>query len=102
MRGDKKETVYKTDCGRIRTHNEDNVDVFLNEEHNVLAVVADGMGGHRAGDVASDLTLSFLKQQWENLDDETEFSKDTSVAWLDQKIKEANDYVFNYAEKHEE
>ena len=31
----------------------------------VLAIVADGMGGHRAGDVASGMTITELKNQWE-------------------------------------
>ena len=30
-----------------------------------LAIVADGMGGHRAGDVASHMTVMKLKEFWE-------------------------------------
>ena len=29
-----------------------------------LAIVADGMGGHRAGDVASTMTIDMLKESW--------------------------------------
>ena len=45
-----------TDPGRIRPDNEDN----LLAEPNVFAV-ADGMGGHRAGEVASALAVDLLR-----------------------------------------
>jgi len=50
------EAVFKTDRGKVRQHNEDDGGVFPRKE-GILMVVADGMGGHRAGDVASKMTL---------------------------------------------
>lgn len=43
--------VYKTDVGKIRTHNEDSI--LVDESMNIF-LLADGMGGHQAGEVASE------------------------------------------------
>ena len=50
-----------TDIGQRRDNNEDNI---LVDRHHYLAIIADGMGGHNAGEVASqiatDVTSQFL------------------------------------------
>lgn len=46
-----------TDVGRVRTANED---AMLADDHRSLFVVADGMGGHNAGEVASATALEVL------------------------------------------
>ena len=56
----------KTDLGRVRDNNEDKFDFFEPEDPAVLAAkgcfyaVADGMGGHSAGQIACELALKTL------------------------------------------
>ncbi|MDX2503084.1 MAG: protein phosphatase 2C domain-containing protein [Gammaproteobacteria bacterium] len=47
-----------TDVGRARKHNEDNI--RLNQEHS-LFMVADGMGGHQAGEIASKIAADTIE-----------------------------------------
>jgi protein phosphatase len=51
------EIVARTDSGMVREHNEDVV--FINPERG-LVILADGMGGYNAGEVASGIAISFL------------------------------------------
>src|SRR5690242_21778345 len=52
----------KTDLGRVRENNEDKFEYYLPEDEATLAsrgqifLVCDGMGGHAAGQIASELT----------------------------------------------
>lgn len=63
MRGEFRfEAVGVTDVGRQRKHNEDHV--LLRPELD-LFVVADGMGGHNAGDIASRLATTSLRNFYE-------------------------------------
>jgi serine/threonine protein phosphatase PrpC len=48
-----------SDVGRVRDHNEDNL---LVEPALGLLVVADGMGGHAAGEVASQSAVTTLRE----------------------------------------
>ena len=48
-----------TDVGRQRQHNED---TFLVEDEAKLFLVADGMGGHAAGEIASRIAVDSISE----------------------------------------
>lgn len=62
--------AWKTDMGRVRENNEDKCEYYLQEDDAALAskghifVVCDGMGGHEAGQIASELTCKTFLQTY--------------------------------------
>jgi len=76
-----------TDVGLVRAHNEDN---YLADER--LFAVADGVGGHKAGEVASQTAVDTLQR---------EFREPTTDGLIDA-VKTANRTVWNLAEANPE
>ena len=85
-----------TDTGRARNNNEDSVAV---DEPTALVVLADGMGGYNAGEVASGMATSFIKSElgrW--LSEASENATDTDVRRaMDICVDNANRAIFNAA-----
>jgi len=89
------EGYFLTDCGKVRDTNEDAGGVFHNQANQLLAVVADGMGGHQAGEVASQLAVSTIKVGWEQT---TEFTTiNDAEKWIAKIIEETNGKVYEQA-----
>lgn len=93
-------TFYLTDAGKVRSHNEDSVIITKNEAGNYLLAVADGMGGHRAGEVASSLTITHLSKCFN--ESFCNMEKKDAVEWLRAMATEINDIIFDYADMHPE
>jgi len=89
-----------TDTGRVRDHNEDSVIITKNQNNDYLLAVADGMGGHRAGEVASSIAISYLGKHFQ----ETfiNLTKDQAIEWLQDSATEINKLIFSYADNHPE
>ncbi|AZB42891.1 Stp1/IreP family PP2C-type Ser/Thr phosphatase [Bacillus sp. FJAT-42376] len=94
------ETAFRSDIGKVRSHNEDCTGVFFNREQTAFAVVADGMGGHLAGDVASSMAVSAFRKLWE--DSEGITTPEIAEKWLKSKIEEVNLLLFDHARKNPE
>ncbi|MGM9877122.1 MAG: Stp1/IreP family PP2C-type Ser/Thr phosphatase [Bacilli bacterium] len=89
---------YQTDPGKVRSHNEDSVTIVKNQNNELLCVVADGMGGHKAGEVASSLVVNELGKRFGELS--SIGSKEEAVVWLKEIIDEINVKILRYAEEH--
>jgi len=91
----KVKALFKTDTGRIRLNNEDNGGTFVNKDGQYLAIVADGMGGHLAGEVASGMTISLLKDLWEQTDGFK--TAEQAENWLKSSIVQVNKSLFEHS-----
>ena len=89
---------YQTDPGKVRSHNEDSVNIVENASGEKLVVVADGMGGHKAGEVASSLVVNELSKRFSELS--SIGTKEEAVIWLKEIIDEINVKILKYAEEH--
>ena len=87
-------SFYLTDAGMVRDHNEDSVIIVKNDEGSVLMAIADGMGGHSAGEVASSIAISYLgkhfKESFRNM------SKVDTVNWMRDSVDEINTLIFQH------
>ena len=59
---------YGTDVGVVRNDNQDSVFTKIFSNKLGVFIVADGMGGHLAGEVASTMAVESLKESFENLE----------------------------------
>lgn len=89
---------YQTDPGKVRSHNEDSVTIVKNLSNDYLLMVADGMGGHRAGEVASSMAVTHIGSRFQNMS--SLGSKVDAITWLKEIIEEVNTSIIKYAEEH--
>jgi len=92
------ETFYLTDTGKVREHNEDNVIILQNENGEYLLAVADGMGGHRAGEVASAIVINHLTEEFYALD--TLGDKEAAIDFLRDIVTSMNNKIFDYTKEN--
>jgi PPM family protein phosphatase len=92
--------VFMTDRGKVRQHNEDSGGVFYNGHGSRLAVVADGMGGHRAGDVASTMAIKQLQEYWERSGQIG--TPDEAQKWMMEQVSKINERLYEHSNHHEE
>lgn len=93
-------TFYLTDTGRVRSHNEDSVTILKNVSGEYLLIVCDGMGGHRAGEVASSMVVTHFGKRFNELG--TVGTKIDAINWLKDNIREINHNLIVYATENPE
>ena len=93
--------VAQTDTGRVRGNNEDAVTF---DDVARLCVLADGMGGYNAGEIASGMATAFIKSEltrWLS-----EASQQAGARWIQRAIEtcvdNANRSIFNAARTNPE
>lgn len=96
------EIVAETHSGMVRSHNEDSVSY---EAQCGLVVLADGMGGYNAGEVASGITVSVLATEIRHRlqhahpeEKDAASGEELGVALLRENVQKANDSIYRAAQ----
>ncbi|MFC6261476.1 Stp1/IreP family PP2C-type Ser/Thr phosphatase [Levilactobacillus fujinensis] len=84
--------AYRTSIGKQRNDNEDYVDVFTNQAGQHLAIIADGIGGHQGGDVASAMAVSHLGHEFEKTELKT---SSAAQKWITTQITAENQSIID-------
>ena len=83
-------TAGMTDTGRVRSNNEDAYSI-----NNSLLIVADGMGGAAAGEIASSLAIKTISEALKHIsytkDDEVTHAVTRAILKADKEIKKQTD-----------
>lgn len=89
-------TAYQTDIGKQRSQNQDRVRVFHND-NNLLAIVTDGIGGNRSGDVAATIAIDQLGHQFMVAQPQ---SAQEAKEWFQEQVLAANDLILKKSQEN--
>ncbi len=88
------EYSYLTDPGKVRDHNEDSVTIVKNSSGEILMAVADGMGGHKGGEIASSIAITNIGKRF--MATSTVGNKEDAIAFIKEIVSEANMMLYKY------
>lgn len=94
------EFSYLTDPGQVRDHNEDSVTIVKNNSGEILMAVADGMGGHKGGEIASSIAITHIGKRF--IDTSSVGNKEDAINFLKEIVSEANMLLYRYTEENPE
>ena len=94
------EFSYLTDPGQVRDHNEDSVTIVKNGSGEILMAVADGMGGHKGGEIASSIAITHIGKRF--IDTSSVGNKEDAINFLKEIVSEANMLLYKYTEDNPE
>lgn len=81
-----------TDVGLVRTKNEDSMEIRQNKLGHHLVLVADGMGGHNAGNVASKMAAKIIAENFSKIDKPIDYK-----VFVEKVTKLANHEIYKAA-----
>ncbi|WP_342275712.1 PP2C family protein-serine/threonine phosphatase [Spiroplasma endosymbiont of Nebria brevicollis] len=88
---------YKTDIGNYRKNNQDAALYIANKTGQSLAAVCDGLGGHKCGEIASNMAINMLKKFFQTTDF-TKLKHDMQIhAWLQTQIDTIHEAMYEYS-----
>lgn len=91
------DVAYRTDVGKIRQKNEDAVLTLFDSNNDIfVCAVADGMGGHKGGGMASSTALNILRKKLISLDGH---KLEEYVSSLEEIITSINDEILEQSNK---
>ena len=87
-----------TDVGQRRTNNQDYANQYKNKAGKSMVLLADGMGGHRAGNIASEMAVTDLGAAWVA----TEISTINEVReWFAENLEKENQQIHRIGQDEE-
>ena len=87
-----------TDVGQRRTNNQDYANQYINKAGKSMIFLADGMGGHRAGNIASEMAVTNLGAAWVA----TEISTINEVReWFAENLEKENQQIHRIGQDEE-
>ena len=94
------EFSYLTNPGQVRDHNEDSVTIVKNGSGEILMAVADGMGGHKGGEIASSIAITHIGKRFTDIS--SVGNKEEAINFLKEIVSEANMLLYKYTEDNPE
>lgn len=94
-------THGRTTIGLVREKNEDAYGIHKSEDY-VGIIVADGMGGHKHGDVASDIAVKLFEIYFNQIANQEKMSRDVIQADLETFVKGVNLTIYAKAKDNHE
>jgi len=94
------EYSYLTDPGKVRDHNEDSVIIVKNNSGEILMAVADGMGGHKGGEIASSIAITNIGKRF--MATSSVGNKEDAISFIKEIVSEANVLLYRYTNENPE